>query len=280
MVNTLSIGTIAISLYLLGAFLLVNQNVSSLVGRLKDHVSVTVYLSDSLSEADRQQLIQELRDEKRIDQVVYISEEQARARFREYFQGLADLPDYMEENPFPASIEIQLRQNERTGEAVQALVDDLNERKGVEEIDDDLRWVERLASLMSVFRVGGWLLGGIFLGACAFTIANVMKLAIYSRQEEIHIMQLIGAPLSYIKGPFILEGMLQGIIGASLALTLLLASFVLFQGYLRTSANVLLNFLAVDFLTQPQLLLILGAGLTIGFGAGFLSVYRFLLNEG
>jgi cell division transport system permease protein len=280
MVNVLSIGTICISLYLLGAFLLVNKNVGLLVDRLDEQVAVTAYLSDHLADEDRARLLGELRGNPLVAEAVYISQEEAKARFREYFHGLADLPDYMDTNPFPASLEIRLVQGQETPEAVQPLLDVLAKKEGVVDVDHDIRWVQRLGSVIGLFRVGGWLLGSIFLGAAAFTITNVMKLAIYSRREEIQIMQLIGAPLAYIKGPFLIEGALHGGIGALLAISFLAGSYSLFQSYLRISANVLLSFLAVDFLSQLQLLFLLGVGLTIGLGAGFLSVYRFLLSEG
>jgi cell division transport system permease protein len=221
LINALSIGTIAVSLFVLGAFLTVASNLNQVVDRWTQKVRVTFFLTDGLEPHIRQSLLDRLRDDRAVGSLEVVSREEALERFRTLFRDLRTLPDDLGENPFPASIEVALRADRQSPEEVRRLVQAFEKAPGVQEVQYDLLWIERLSTAARLVRGVGALLGGILVLAGVFTISNVIRLTVYARQEELDIMRLVGATRAYVKGPFVVEGMLQGGLGGLLALGLL-----------------------------------------------------------
>lgn len=225
LINALSIGTIAVSLFVLGAFLTVASNLNDVVARWTRKVQVTFYLKDGLEERVRDSLVSLLKADPAAGDIVVVSREEALDRFRALFRDLRTLPDDLGGNPFPASIEFTLRPDRQSPEEVQRLVHAFEKTPGVEEVQYDLQWIRRLATVVGLVRWVGGLLGGILVLAGIFTISNVIRLTVYARQDELDIMRLVGATRAYVKGPFVVEGMLQGGLGGLLSVGLLWAAF-------------------------------------------------------
>ena len=150
------------------------------------------------------------------DQRQYLSKADALARFREDFPDLAGATERLERNPLPASIEVRLGPEARTATtAVDDLAAALGSAPGVADVRYDRRWLSRLGSAVRFVRtVGLWSSSALLAVAAALTVANVVRLAAYARRDEIEIMQLVGAPFAFIRGPFVAEGILQGGVGA------------------------------------------------------------------
>ena len=106
---------------------------------------------------------------------------------------------------------------------------------GVREIQYDLLWIERLSTGVRLVRGVGAFLGGILVLAAVFTISNVIRLTIYAREDELDIMRLVGATRAYVKGPFVIEGMIQGGLGGLVASLLLWSRFAWLSRDLATS---------------------------------------------
>jgi cell division transport system permease protein len=221
LVNAVSIGTIAVSLFVLGAFLTVASGLSDLVSRWTEKVQVIVYLEDGTEERVRASLENRLREDPAVASVEHVSREQALARFREMFRDLSALPEDLGENPFPASLEVTLRAERQSAAEVERLARAFEGVPGVREIQYDLLWIERLATGVRLVRGVGAFLGGILVVAGVFTISNVIRLTIYAREDELDIMRLVGATRAYVKGPFVAEGILQGGLGGLVAAALL-----------------------------------------------------------
>src|SRR5207248_4987211 len=119
----------------------------------------------------------------------------------------------------------------RTGPAAQSAVDALGSRlrqtPGVADVRYDRQWLSRVLAAITVVRGAGLILGAVLTVAAALTVANVVRLALYARRDEIDIMQLVGAPHAYIRGPFVMEGVMQGGVGALAALAALGIGFLL-----------------------------------------------------
>src|SRR5688572_11212275 len=228
LINALSVGTIAVSLFVLGAFLTVASNLNQVVERWTQKVSVTFFLADGLEAHIRDSLLNRLRDDPAVESVEVVSREQALERFRTLFRDLRTLPDDLGENPFPASLEVALRAGKQSPDEVRRLVSAFEKAPGVQEVQYDLLWIERLSTAARLVRGVGALLGGILVLAGVFTISNVIRLTVYARQDELDIMRLVGATRGYVKGPFVVEGMLQGGLGGLVSVGLLwIASRVL-----------------------------------------------------
>jgi cell division transport system permease protein len=210
LINALSIGTMAVSLFVLGAFLTVASNLNEVVARWTRKVQVTFYLEDGVEDRIRGMLVDRLKDHPVVDSLELVTREQALERFRALFHDLRSLPEDLGANPFPAAVEVTLKADRQSPDEVQRFVREFEQAPGVEEAQYDLLWIERLSTGVRLVRGLGALLGGILVLAGVFTISNVIRLTVYARQDELDIMRLVGATRAYVTGPFVVEGMLQG----------------------------------------------------------------------
>ena len=213
-----SIGTIAIAFVTLGGFLLVSVNVQRVLDLWLESAEMSVYLHDDLSEELRTALELYLRQQAVVAGVEYVSKERALERFRVDFPELLDVTTSVAQNPFPAAFEIRLR-TDATG-AIDDLTTGLAGRDGVADVRYDRRWLTRLIGMVTSARIAAAVIAGVLMLGAAFTVAAVVRLSLHARRDEIEIMQLVGAPFSYIRGPFIVEGLLLGGAGAVVALLL------------------------------------------------------------
>jgi cell division transport system permease protein len=272
LMNALSVGTIAVSLFVLGAFLTLASNLNEVVARWSRKVQVTFYLTDGLEAPIRESLVGRLKDDPAVESVEEISREQALARFRALFRDLQTLPDDLGENPFPASVEATLRPGRESPEEVQRLVGAFEKSPGVEEVQYDLLWIQRLATAIRLVRGVGALLGGILVLAGVFTISNVIRLTVYARQDELDIMRLVGATRAYVKGPFVVEGLIQGGLGGLISVGLLWAAFRVVAKDALAASDLLGR--AVVFLPMDVCVFIVAGGMAVGVIGSLLSIGR------
>ena len=272
LMNTLSVATIAVSLFVLGAFLTVASNLNEVVARWTRKVQVTFFLEDGLEERIRDSLANRLREDPAVLLVSPVSREQALDRFRALFRDLQTLPEDLGENPFPASLEVTLKADHQSADEVRRLARSYEKAPGVVEVQYDLLWIERLATAARLVRGVGALLGGILVLAGVFTISNVIRLTVYARQDELDIMRLVGATQAYVKGPFVVEGMIQGGLGGALSVALLWAAFrVVARNALEASD---LMGRAVVFLPPELCLAIVLGGMAVGITGSLVSLGR------
>jgi cell division transport system permease protein len=272
LVSTVSVGTMAISLFVLGVFLVVASNLSSVVSDWSRKIQVTFFLEDGLAAHIRASLENRLRSDPAVESIEYVTREQAVQRFRSMFRDLSGLPEELGESPFPASLEVTLGISREAPQEVERLVRDYGSAPGVEEVQYDLLWVQRLFTAIRLMRWAGGLLGGVLVLASVFTISNVVRLTVYARQDEIDIMRLVGATQAYIKGPFVVEGLVQGALGGALAVGLLWLSFRLLARDVLASSHLLGH--AVVFLPSELALVVVGGGMVVGVVGGYLSLRR------
>jgi cell division transport system permease protein len=271
LVNAVSVGTIAVSLFVLGAFLTVASGLGELVTRWTEKVQVIVYLEDGTEERVRASLENRLREDPAVGSVEFVGREQALARFREMFRDLSSLPEDLGENPFPASLEVTVRADRQSPADVERLAKAFAGAPGVREIQYDLLWIERLATGVRLVRGVGAFLGGILVLAGVFTISNVIRLTIYAREDELDIMRLVGATRAYVKGPFVTEGVIQGGLGGLVAVGLLWATLAWLSRALASSD--LLGRAAFSVPAAVSLLLVVG-GMVVGLAGSLLSLAR------
>ncbi|HZB25981.1 MAG TPA: ABC transporter permease [Vicinamibacterales bacterium] len=257
--------TIAAGLFVLGFFLVVNANVQRVAARWGEAAEMSVFLKDDASAADLKMVDELVGGSGLAAEREYVSKADALARFRQEFPDLAPATARLERNPFPASFEVRLRpEAQRAGEAVDGLAATLSGVGGVAEVRYDRRWLSRLnAAIRFVGGIGALIVTMLALAA-ALTVANVVRLAAYARRDEIEIMQLVGAPLAYVRGPFIAEGVLQGGIGALLAIVTLAVVFTTARARYGSMAAEALGLGAITFLPIELCLLLVGGGMLLG----------------
>jgi cell division transport system permease protein len=257
------------ALFVLGAFLLFTSNLERLGTEWSRAAELSVYLSDQATDTDRATLEGILRESRAISEFAYVSKEDALGRFKATFTDLAGAVDSLQSNPLPASYDVRL---EPTAAAtVDELARSLRTTAGVEDVRYDRQWLDRLASAVTIVRGVGFVLGAVLTVAAALTVANVVRLALHARRDELEIMQLVGAPRSYIRGPFVAEGLLQGGVGAAIALAALAALFLAVRGRYLTPLAQTMNLSSVGFLSPELCLLLLVGGMAVGCLGGMVA---------
>jgi cell division transport system permease protein len=250
---------------------MVNSNLQRVVTRWSEGAEMSVYLKDDATKEQLQALDALVAKSGLADQRQYLSKADAVARFREDFPDLAGAADRLERNPFPASIEIRLGSRARSAAAaVDELATTLGASAGVADVRYDRRWLSRLNSAVSVFRTVGLVIVALLGIAAALTVANVVRLAAYARRDEIEIMQLVGAPFAFIRGPFIAEGILQGGVGALLAILLLWAVFMAGRAWYGQLALEGLGVTSLAFLPIRALITLVAGGMALGCVGGLI----------
>jgi len=269
----LSVATITVALFVLGAVLVVNANLQRLSEEWSQAAEISVYLRDDATPADQGDIERLLAPGGPVAGFEFIDKDEALGRFKGMFADLATTADSLEENPFPASYEVRLQPSGAQGPVV-ALVEKLRESSGVADLRYDREWVERLASVVSTVRRIGLTLGIMLAVAAALTVANVVRLALNARRDELEIMQLVGAPQIYVKGPFVMEGVLQGGLGGLAALALLAGLFLVLDGPYLVPAASALNLSSIRFLSPGLCLALLGGGMAVGCLGGVVAAGR------
>jgi len=266
-----SIGTIAIAFITLGGFLLLSVNVQGMLDRWLEAAEISVYLQDTATDADRQALDQMLRARPEVAAVEYVSKERALQRFRADFPELADVTSSLSQNPFPPVLEVRLRTEADADAAAETLARDVSGRAGVGDVQFDRRWLARLLGVVSSARVAGALVAGILMLGAAFTVGAVVRLSLYARREELEIMALVGAPFSYIRGPFVVEGLLLGGLGAAVALVAVSILYSLLGQWIGSDLAGLAGQGQLRFLGYGEIAVMLLGGVSVGAAAGTLA---------
>ena len=220
-----AVAAIALAMIVLGALLLVTWNAERLLAEWTSAAEFSVYLRDDATSEQRGALESAIDESELASGREYVSKAQALTRFQREFADLASLAEGFDDNPFPASVEVRLRPGAEADGGAEALVRELAAMPGVADVRYDREWLARVGAGLTTIRRAGLTLALLMALAAAATVAAVVRLGLYARRDEIEIMELVGAPLTYIRGPFVAEGLLQGGIGALAALTVLWVGF-------------------------------------------------------
>ena len=263
--SVLAILTIATGIFVLGVFLVANANFQRVVDRWSRSAELSVYLHDHVT-PDQLTAIDQLTGNSGLAlRREYVSKEQALARFKIDFPELAGTAGTLENNPFPASFDVQLKPDLRESTAaVDGLVAALGGMAGVADVRYDREWLTRLNTLVRTGRIAATAIVLLLAVAAAMTVGNVVRLTAAARRDEIEIMQLVGAPFAYVRGPFVAEGILQGGIGAIVALIALSIAFYFVRTKLAT----------LTFLALPMALIMLLGGILLGCVGGYVVARR------
>ncbi len=266
----ISILTIAAAFFVLGGFLVLTTNLERALSRWQDAAEFSVYLRDGATDVDRASIEKALRASPFVSAVDVVSKDEAMRRFKRDFGALAEATADLSDNPLPVSIEVRLVANANPAE-VDALAQKTSSLPGVADVRYDRQWIQRLTRAIGLVRAGGTALAAVLLLAAALTVASVIRLALIGRREEIHIMQLVGAPLGYIGGPFIVEGLIQGGVGAALALAVLWMTFLMARARINPVLTSGIDSTGMMFLPVWIMAALLAAGMIVGCAGGMIA---------
>jgi cell division transport system permease protein len=272
--------TIFLSLLVIGVFMVTMMILNEMVGLVEKQVSITVYINDSAEQTDVTALEGYVGGIPGVSGVYYVSKDEALKRFKETTSsGIADAFDG---NPLPASLEISLQDPEQVvsiAEQIQANETFLKVVDNPENPADSIKYgedfVERLFELSNIIRIVSAALVLLLIFVALIFINNTIRLAIVARRKEIAIMRLVGASNGFIRGPFLMEGALQALIGAGLAI----GAISLITNYVLPQIQVNLSWLPVENVGKELwliYLILLAVGMVIGLFGSVWAMRRYL----
>ena len=273
-VSIASVATVAATLFILGVFLLIVFNINGAVKEIGSKLEVQIFLKDDLTIADKSAI------DKAVDKVAGVSgikfedKGDALEKVKKQFgkDGKSLVQGMEKKNPFPTAYIVSVTNPEVVNNVVKAT----EGLKGVEKVKDVREIVDKVIKITNVLKVVGLALFVILVGVSLFLIGNTIKLTVYSRKKEIGIMKYVGATDWFIRGPFIIEGMILGIAGAFVSTGVLYCAYkVVFQKY----GNAVLGFTLMNphFILSTILWQFMLGGLCIGAVGSIISIRKFLI---
>jgi cell division transport system permease protein len=269
-----SAATVMSTLFILGVFMLAMLSVQGIVNNVEDKVEVKIFLNADIESGDQSNLETALKGMEGVKEVQFESKSDALKKFTEQLseKDRSLLSGYdATNNPMPDSFIVRLN----NPEMAQTVADKVKDMKGVESVGNDKELVENIITISRAVRVVGLVIFALLIGVSLFLIGNTIRLTVFSRRREIGIMKFVGATDWFIRWPFIIEGVVIGIIGA------LLANVLLYYLYRVVYINVTEKFMAIQMVSPNYIIttilwqFILG-GIAIGALGSSISLRKFL----
>jgi cell division transport system permease protein len=266
-----AVTTTFICILVFGVGLLVSSHVEGVIGSVREDVSVEAFLPGR-GEEEIAALEQKVDGWEEVSSVDRVTEAEALSQFKDTFKEQPELYENLDQGVLPASLQIQLRDPDLADDVAAKLQD---EGFDEENLSYPQQTIERLNSVTSYIIWGLYAATMLFLVASVLLISNAIRLSIFARRKEIEVMKLVGASDGFVRTPFVLEGLIQGLLGAGLAALAVVWLNFLFVDWSREA----LPFVPVagtSVGTAGVLLILVVVGVAIGVGGSFLSVTRFL----
>jgi cell division transport system permease protein len=275
-----AISTIIFTMAICGLFFVIAVNFGTILKSWKENITVAVYLKENSTEEEINKLKDFFQGVEFIAGTKFISKKEAFKRFSEQSSDIKTLLTGFDSSILPASFEITIKEEFQKSDLLIPWFEEINKFVCVEEISYDRDLIDKLNYIVYALRIVGLIVGVFLCGAAVLIISNTIKLSVYERKDEIEIMELIGATKSFIKTPFIIEGLLQGLIGSIASLTILYASFKYIEAKLFKPLNVFFGSTDIRFIPFQYLLFFIIIGLLLGvFGGVFASGKTFRVEK-
>lgn len=263
--TVLSIIAIGFSLFVVGLFSLAAHNIRRAIEQVEEKVEVVGYLRDDAADAQLQLARQELGALPQVLEVRYVSRTEALASAMQ-MEEFKDLSSDLEANPLPASLEVRLRPGDRNPASVELVARHLRAYPFMEDVRYGRDWLDRIFMIRQIMGGAATVIGGAFALVAAIVIATAIRIAVFARREEIAIMRLVGATDGFVQRPFLLEGLISGVLGGLLSAALTYVAYrVLDQAMFR-----------LEWLPTEWILLVVAAGTVFGFLSSAVAVRRHL----
>ncbi|HUF90742.1 MAG TPA: permease-like cell division protein FtsX [Candidatus Limnocylindria bacterium] len=262
---------ITLSLAAVGGFWLLSSNFGEAVTRWRERVRIIVYLKRETPVADRPALLERVTALPGVAAARYIGKTEALDTLREVLGKEASVADQLPVNPLPASIEVTPAAAGATPEGARALLARLATLPETEEVGGGLDWIERLAQGQRLLTLFGLGIGGVLAVAAILTVTTATTLVLHARRDEMEIMRLVGAPEHVVRMPLLLQGMMQGLLGAMVAIWLLIACYAIVGPRLEPLVHATLGLPRLSFLRPANVIVLMLAGTLLGGIGGLLA---------
>jgi len=272
LLSILSVTAIAFSLFTLGLFGLVAVNLRQALLGLEERVEIVAYILRGTASETIAVASQDISAFPEVQDVNYVSEDVALQRARAELVEFRDAYRDLQVNPLPASLEVRLKEGYRDAATVERVAQRLKGFGFIDDVRFGREWVQKLDHLRNLTGLVGLLIGLAFAAVAVVIIGVTIRLTILQRAREISIMRLVGATNWFIRGPFLLEGALKGLLGGLLSLVLCYGGYLLFRDQ---SGGTLAGLV---FFRPEHMVIIIIFGILLGLGGSLVSVGRHLRN--
>jgi cell division transport system permease protein len=262
---------ITLSLAALGGFWLLSSNLARAVANWRERVRIIVYLKREPAASEAPALVERVQGVPGVASVVYLSKADALKSLKEILGKDASVVAQLPANPLPASLEVTPAAAAATPDGARTLLRNLQALPEAEEVAGSADWVERLSQWQRLVTTIGLGIGAVLAVAAILTVTTSTTLILHSRRHEMEIMRLVGAPEVTIRLPLLLQGMLQGLLGALLALGVLVVAHEVVAPRLEPLVNLTLGLPHLQFLPLANLAMLLAAGTLLGALGGWLA---------
>src|SRR6185503_7910048 len=262
---------ITLSLAALGAFWLLSSNMSEAVTQFRERVKLIVYLKREPSPIDANALVERVRGMPGVAAVRFVGKAEALGTLKQLLGKEAAVADTIPQNPLPASLEVTPTAEGATLEGARALVTRLTALPETDEVGGGVEWMERFAQgqrLLWLFALG---VGSVLAVAAILTVTTATTIVLHARRDEMEIMRLVGAPEHVVRLPLLLQGMMQGLLGAMLAIWVLVACYALIGPRIEPLISETLGVARLTFLRPHNIVALMAAGTLLGGVGGFLA---------
>lgn len=270
LLSALSVASIGFSLFTIGLFGLVAINFRHALESLAERVEVVAFVLRGTPAETVGAASQDVAAFPEVLEVRYVSEDEALQRARRELVEFREAFRDLETNPLPASLEVRLKPEYRTEHTAAAVAERIRGWPFIDDVRYGQEWVRRLDRLRNIAGIVGLVIGLAFATVAVVIIGVTIRITVLQRAKEISIMRLVGATDGYIRRPFLLEGMIKGVLGGALAAAMCWAVYALFQ---QTSAEMRGTLVFFD---TVELALIVLFGTMIGYFGSLVSVGRHL----
>ncbi|KAF0134325.1 MAG: cell division transport system permease protein [Candidatus Saganbacteria bacterium] len=275
LMSLVAIGIVTISLTVFGIFLLFAINLGNMVSFMGTRLDIVAYVDRDLNQDSAQILETAISQIPGVDKVNYIPKDQAWKTFREEFGAKLDIADVVKENPLPNAFAVRVR----TPDILPRVAEQVARFSDVSEVRYSGKLIKQIQNLVDAVRIGGAVLSILLFFATLLIVVNTIRLTVLARETDIYIMRLVGATNSFIRWPFVIEGILMGILGGILGVIILRFSYdaVLLR---VKSALPFLPVVADSGLLTFVYVCIGISGVMLGMLGGYISVSRILKEKG
>lgn len=262
---------IALSLGAVGAFWVLSENLRAAVAWWREQLRIIVYLREELPASAARALVTRVQALDGVKGAQYVSKTQALEVVRRALGQYAPIVDTLPTNPLPASLEVTPDARLDTVAATRTLVERLASMPEAEEVQGGTVWVERLAHWQRLLGLVGLGIGALLAIAAVFTITAATTLVLHTRRHEVEIMRLVGAPELLIQLPLLLQGVVQGLMGAVVALFALTVAYSVARPSLEPLVTLTLGLQRMSFLSVAAVTTLLAGGAVLGGVGGWLA---------
>ena len=273
--NVITIVTIALSILVVSTFALFFENTSRVIDSWNQGFRLMAYLGEGFTPSMLPGLTAKIQAMDEAGEIRFIPKEEGLALLKQDMKNRSAFLETLEENPLPHALEIRMKRSASEWDQITAFAKAVEQLPQVADVEYGQRWLGRFLSLFNLFKITGYAMSSLFFLIALFITANTVRLALYSRRQEVEIMRLVGATDRFIITPFYIQGLIQGTLGGIVGLSILLIIFLVISLNLQESAASYMLF-DIHFLSVKYWVTIIFGSAFLGWLGCYLSLKQFL----